>query len=915
MSPSRMAFKPFLFLTLLWTTLSTVATAERNTGIPSEITDFVPYCARDCFRSFITANFGSSGCGSSPSLECLCRRTGASGYTLGEGAYACSVAEASREKCRGADADTGVPVEAYNMCSQVSNAAPATHDTIVATLIIPSGTGGLVVPTAAPTSASPTSSTTTTSPTRSTPTPTSIESSETPVPSSSPSRLSAPQIAGISLGVIAGVVAFGVLLIFLARCIRRRRFGDEDSEAGFAKMRDSLSYHQGSPPALHGGLQISNPIRKPTVEMDFQRPLGAYNQYYGGQPAEYQQPAPEPVHPGMIGVAISPNKPVAIQSNSNANMTAANSASKIGFAAPPAVVFTPPSRSNTMDQVAPSPPKPALTLAIPKGRAPTTGARDSIVTEFAEDGEGESNPNTSSIWRPPPSEPQSASTYYYADKGGNWVLRRASTAKKPVAANRGPVSPQMEELPSPEDRTRAERAQDFPVPVVRPLRISKNFQPQLGSPIAFKDQARANRSSSIYTSNNTVPPTSTYYAMMREGRDLTGGGRAKQQQQQQQQQRAVPSSTRNKRVSYQSSTSIESGAAGPFDDDEDIIENEPQVSLSPVAQSPLTPLEGKSPVSYPKIHKNGARLSLFPPPSTAVRDNSRSPPGQASPTLGASAATKKTTPQTAPNKRLLYPGGLGLPSNPNPNRNPGQIKTGSPETRVGVFPTAVPISAPPVAELPATPPRRPSPARAQQGLGISEQRQRQYHQRPLHQQQQQQQQQMYQAPSQVQQQRQQQRPAPAPSPHIQMQMQSQPQRYPSPPQYQQPQQPQPYQPYQPPATVSASSPEGNQSHSQSQAAAAAAAQQSSLLAKRLGAEKAAALSLGASGSGDTITKPTKRREKWTRESFGPKTINTKGNKQAVHDDDDLPYPVPITPGWVPQLTPTKRGDDLYLNVQ
>lgn len=105
-SSSRMAFKPFLFLTLLLLQLSTAATAQQqDSRIPSEITDLVPSCARECFRSYIVANFGLSGCGSSPSLQCLCTKTGASGYTLGEGAFSCSVAEAGRGNCKGTDAD------------------------------------------------------------------------------------------------------------------------------------------------------------------------------------------------------------------------------------------------------------------------------------------------------------------------------------------------------------------------------------------------------------------------------------------------------------------------------------------------------------------------------------------------------------------------------------------------------------------------------------------------------------------------------------------------------------------------------------------------------------------------------------------------------------------------------------------
>ena len=753
-----------------------------------------------------------------------------------------------------------VSTAAYNMCAKVPNAASATHDTIVATLIVPSGTGGLVVPTAAPTSAptSSSSSTTSSTPTTSaTPTSTSAEVTQGVTPTNNQSRLSAPQIAGISLGVIAGVVAFGVFLVFLARCVRRRRFGDDDPEAGFSKMRDSLSFghgsRQGSPPAQHGGLQISNPIHKAPLEMDFQRPVGPYRQF-GAQPMQKQQ-SEKPISPGMIGVAISPQRAVAVRSNSIA--TNPSAFSPVPSIRPPAMKVTPPSRENTVEHQ--SPPKPTLTLAIPKGGAPVAGGagaaapRDSIVTEFAEDGEGESNPNTSSVWRPPPSDPQSAVTYYFADKGGNWILRNPSTTKRPE--NLAPVSPQVE-LPSPQDKTRAERAQELPI--VAPLRVprSKVTQTKLGSPIAFQDQSRVTRSSSVYTSNNgprsaaspapggnfapvPVPPPETYFSMMGEGRNLT----AVKPKQRRASKRA------SRRVSHQSSTSIESGAAGPFED-EDIIEDELQVNLSPVAQSPLSP--GRSPVSYPKIpnrNKNGPGFSLFPPPS---RDQSLSPPGQSSPTLGASVPVKKMgTPNLAQvpgsNTRFLRPG--GLPANPNPNRNPGQVKTGSPETRLGANPGAIPI-----AELPATPQRRPSPATQGQGLGIAER------------------QPAYRTPSPAQQ-----------------------RRYPSPAQQQQPQ---------PAVTAQTRSQSPNQGQ-----------QQSSLLAKRLGAEKAAALAFG----GNEPVSLQKPKKGWTRESFAPpgptQQATLRPGPGIVVNGSHMGYAMPGTPGWVPELTPSRRGDDLFLNVQ
>lgn len=744
---------------------------------------------------------------------------------------------------------------AYNMCSKVPNAASATHDTIVATLIVPSGSGGLVVPTAIPTTAptSTSSSTTSSTPTTSvTPTSTSAEATQSVIPVNSQPGLSAPQIAGISLGVIAGVVAFGVFLVFLARCVRRRRFGDDDPEAGFSKMRDSLSFghgsRQGSPPALHGGLQISNPIHKMPLEMDFQRPVGPCKQF-GAQPMQRQQPE-KPITPGMIGVAISPQRTVAVRSNSMA--TSPDAFSPVPSFRLPAMKVTPPTRENTLENQ--SPPKPILTLAIPKGRAPITGGagaaaaaaaapRDSIVTEFAEDGEGDN------VWRPPQSDPQSAVTLF--DKGpNNWILRNPSTSKRPDA-NPAPVSLHVE-LPSPADKTRAERAQELPM--VAPLRIprSKATQAKLGSPIAFQDQSRTTWSSSVYTSNNgprsaaspalvndlapaPVPPPETYFTMVREGRDLTAV-KSKQRR---------ASKRASRRVSYQSSTSIESGATGAFEDE--IRDN-----LSPLAQSPLS--AGRSPVSYPTIpnrNQNRPGFSLFPPPPM---DKSLSPQGQSSPTLGTSVPVNKMgAPNIAqvpgPNTRFLKPG--GLPANPNPNRNPGQMRTGSPETRLGAIPGAIHI-----AELPATPQRRPSPAAQGQGLGIAEQ---------------QQQQQAYRTPSPGQQ-----------------------RRYPSPAQQQRPQ----------PAALTQTR---SQSPSQGQ-------QQSSLLAKRLGADKAAALAFGG-GEPVSLQKPKKG---WTRESFappGPTQQATPRGSGIMVNGKHVGYAMPGAPGWMPELTPTRRGDELFLNVQ
>ncbi|KAK3328374.1 hypothetical protein B0T19DRAFT_189126 [Cercophora scortea] len=879
MWPRRMAFKPFLCF-LLWTASSRVSNAT-FTSIPDEIENFVPSCAKQCFHSFILANFDSSVCGESPSLQCLCTQTGTTGYTIGEGAVLCTVAESNRGTCSGVDTNT-VSV-GYNMCGNVANAASRTHPTIVATLVAPSGTGPLVVPTV---TATATSTTTTSSVTSNTATPTFsaptvVASTATPsqTASSSPPQLTSAQIAGISLGC-AAVVAFGVLLVVLARCVRRRRFGDPES--GFSKMSDSWSFGRksNSHPSSPHMMQISAPIHNPPATLDFRRPP-----------------------PGAIGLAVSPHR--AEMAVSNATRT--NPALRTPLST---MVLPQPPRMQTPTRD-PSPPKPALTLAIPKAPTATvaapTNARDSIVTEFAEDGDPDSLPGTS-IWRPPPTDPQSATSYYFADKGGNWILRNKSTRKPELGQI--PATPELE-LPSPQDKTKAERAQDAyagfsPNAAVSPLRVpSKSAQAKLGSPIAFKDQRKDRRVSRPYStvsgplpftpesadripaSKQTAAAPDGFFVMTKDTRELVGGKTKRR-----------ASRRASRRVSQDSATSIESGAAGSGDDD--IMEDE-QENLSPVVESPGIEA-GRSPVSYPKIrHQNEGQslmpgnapgFSMFPPPPRREDLNASHQP---SPTLGAAVVV-----DIGP-KRLM-----NVPTlNPVPNRNPGQLRTGSPETRVAVEQQR---QRPPQQRQqpqqhrhrneqrhssvgywdepqPQAERRRPSPAYELPAENDSQQnyrappKQQQYQQ-----QQQQQQQQRRQAPrpehaSQSNARHEHWRPPQPPKPQPQQQNQRVPQQMQS-----------QYRPTQQIPDVG----------------------QSKLLAKRLGAEKAATLALGSGGQ----IPVRKTRDGWARESIGPPNLTpgASENKTASDRYVDLEMP-PITPGWVPELTPTRRGDDLFLNVQ
>lgn len=686
------------------------------------------------------------------------------------------------------------------MCSGVANPAPQTHSTIVATLIIPSGTGAIVPPTTTTTRSSSLgtsstaismSSTTGTSFTASTvgsPSPSSTSSPSQQASTSSTPKLSTVQIAGISLGV-AGAVGLAIALVLLARCIRRRRYGD--GESGLLNARTSrgfglLKSNQNSPQ-----FQISAPIQKTPVEMDFKRP--------GDR---------ESILPSAIGLAISP---------------------------PPQKPQSPPELHGPQGVQGLS--KPALTLTIPRepgepqrgSRMISTG-RDSVVTEFAEDGEADSA-GVTQIWRPPPSNPQSATTYYVADKWGNWVL-----------GNQNPKSGAAElEAPSPLTRTRSERAADaLPESPVEggaptPPRPRKPAISKLGSPIVLKGNnatgsgVNVNISPSVYSNFSAppsillhpshslakpLPPPSTYFDLMRKNSgtaDKRGSVHRRKSRR---------TSRVEKRRSSDSVTTIES-SAGAFEY-EDMIDDEPQEDLSPVVESPHTPISaGTSPVSYPKIPMSGkaaadqstppkgSALTLFPPP---LRTSVSNPYKQPNPNLGTiePVKTHRVPPPTqGPNIQQPL---KAMTLNPKPNHTPGHIKSGSPETRPG--------------------PARPEPPPQQQQLLKTE-------------------------------------PSARNLKHGR-----------------------------------------NNSVQTAQSTESYNSTASSLLAKRLGVDRAAALALGGP-SGSLGKRPGQ--EKWRRD----------GNEQQQQQQGGAPgfvidglghVALPVTPGWQPKLTPTRRGDDLFLSV-
>jgi hypothetical protein len=99
----RMAYRLSLLCLATWAALPAIAAAQTTNNIPRDILEFVPTCAQACFESFISANFDGRVCGDSPSLQCLCRQRGSSGYTIGEGAASCLTGESEMGACQGQD--------------------------------------------------------------------------------------------------------------------------------------------------------------------------------------------------------------------------------------------------------------------------------------------------------------------------------------------------------------------------------------------------------------------------------------------------------------------------------------------------------------------------------------------------------------------------------------------------------------------------------------------------------------------------------------------------------------------------------------------------------------------------------------------------------------------------------------------
>ena len=323
-----------------------------------------------------------------------------------------------------------VPLAAYRMCDGVSDGIQPTRETLIATLIIPPS-GDVVVPTTSPPTTTPSQTPTSSSPILPLP------STQTPPPATS--TLTTPQIIGIFIGAGAAVL-LGLIAILIARHVRHREFNMDSKflpgrlSTMFGGPGPRTSFRLKSPVA--GGMYPATTFRTGGggIGLAVTEPKGTSTR--AEAPARF--PMPDTLSPPR-GLPRTPSP----HGRASMATTPPSSPAHTALSAPPASPAPKPSLTLTIPYSTPKPPNPKP-KPTPFLKPPAqTHPRDSITTEFEEDGTqtclsaprdwtlSSSTPRAKSvIWRPPSQTPVAA-PYYVADRYGNWVL--GDPARDPAA--------------------------------------------------------------------------------------------------------------------------------------------------------------------------------------------------------------------------------------------------------------------------------------------------------------------------------------------------------------------------------------------------------------------------------------------------------------------------------------------------
>lgn len=792
----------------------------------------------------------------------------------------------------------------YRICDGRPDAIKPTHGVVTATLVVDPDTGKLAFPTPSnrstktkepcPTltscSTSPESTTTTTqTTTKSTltlpttlvtaPARPSTKSSET-LPSSTedpsavetetsaPAPLSKGQVAGISLGAICAAAGVVLGIVFLSRyCLRRRRRRN-------GKKRPYISHMD------TWGYQIDK--RSNSVESSFtDRHLNRHTGPYPPHILPGQGYSRTSWRPSAIGLAISPSKQRDQANTPTRTLTRPMSRllpakpdlppvpRKNTPPLPPVVVrqatMSPqlepphPPATYTMQAVAAAPPSnkerpqpPRLVIPEASTLHQTSPAelpaqnintlRESGLTEFEEEGHRSTSP-AGTIWHPPSANPASAAAaYYVADKHGNWAL--ANPRQPPDDAKDTIMTPLSAE-------PKIETAQSILfAPAVTKQVTSKPPAPAPNLPPEPKTPALQQTTAPPKTPKTMPSPLFSRQPNPRSCSQPLPSNTASNPT-------AVPNRPGRSRA-----TSADSGIttiSTSSEASDDYVPQAPVYNLSPVAESPQSRTannagaEGHSPVAYPRIpgrgggtpairgrpFSRGGRNMIPPPRRPMVSHNT---PSQASPTPGTNRPPyPPDDPRNQPTMRIVSPSPAPEPQQP------------PPQDDRAILPSAARRRQRPPSHLPHPFPMhpRPRPTNSYRGRGgrYTQPQQRHQQQQPAY------------------------HPMPIPQPY---------QTRPDSDEHQVHQHWRPPRPTQPP--------QGR-------------ADSPSLLAKRLGTERAANMAM-------PRIQPSSTHGQWRQ------TPPQGGEARAAWVPPAYPVTpdLPSTPTWLPRLTPTRRGDDLFLNV-
>ncbi|KAI2467041.1 hypothetical protein F4781DRAFT_403728 [Annulohypoxylon bovei var. microspora] len=613
-----MAFDSLARCILIWTTMFVGFTVTMELG--DDIQTFVPTCAQPCLESFIQGNFPSSGCTSSPSLDCLCTAKSSSGYTLGEGALQCISAEVERGVCD--ENVTGGPVkhDAYLMCSNIANALPNTHSVLTATIadsptggsasivLSPTGTEiGTVTSILAPTASSTISMAATKNP-----------AAPSAAPVSTPA-LNGAQVAGIIVGV-AGTIIITFIAILIARHFRKKNFSD--LEGGLLPADDDRSKPRTSNSRNTGPMVISAPFRR--FSASHPDP-----QSYRTPPPRFPSPPLNPISPNpfltpnpneeSIGLAVS--RPQNTTPSASPEIPARRRRSRLLPAKPALSVKIPPVR--------PPPPEPlsqprAAVRRMSSSRTQRTD-RASIMTNHTAFADIDTEVvEGDQVWRrPPTSGPQSGTPLYFDDRLGNWVLNKNNSQTRLVqvteVAELDTYTPMTK---SPQER-REEQAIKMAAAISAASALPMRPQPAFLS--QDHNDGSLNRSSSVYSQASAVYRSSRSFGRTRSNSRSRKNNAAK----------LARSDTVK---TYDSITTINSCLSSPLDEEFPPELNNSHLSqLSTVVESPA-----RTPVKYPKISERLDR-TIQQVDVPKIPTFATSPPGQPSPTLKGAALLDEET--------------------------------------------------------------------------------------------------------------------------------------------------------------------------------------------------------------------------------------------------------------------------------